>query len=167
MLARFAILRLQLVLEGEPGPQRRVRRTPTLLQAWTAVLLQEQPLRSAMRSRDLVLAQLLYNIPALLEDELARDRDAQILPKERLWGARTCLQSRKRLESKKVDVRSLDRSTRKADLCVFGFWEVNATSGPPRAAQEVTSTPRAGNFTSSPSRVSPTRRSGALHLRPK
>mmetsp|Transcript_23195 Transcript_23195/g.60383 ORF Transcript_23195/g.60383 Transcript_23195/m.60383 type:complete len:124 (+) Transcript_23195:1261-1632(+) len=52
MLARFAILRLQLVLEGEPGPQRRVRRTPTLLQAWNAVLLQELPLRSALRSRD-------------------------------------------------------------------------------------------------------------------
>ena len=58
MLARFAILRLQLVLEGEPGPQRRVRRTPTLLQAWTAVLLQQRPQRSARRSRDLVLAQL-------------------------------------------------------------------------------------------------------------
>ena len=53
--ARFAILRLQLVLEGEPGPQRRVRRTPTLLQAWTAVLLQERPLRSALRSRDPLL----------------------------------------------------------------------------------------------------------------
>ena len=119
--ARFAILRLQLVLEGEPGPQRRVRRTPTLLQAWTAVLLQERPLRSALRSRDLVLAQLLYNIPALLEVELARDRDAQILPKERLGRARTHLQSRTRLESKKVDVRSLDRSTRQADLCVLAF----------------------------------------------
>ena len=54
--ARFAILRLQLVLEGEPGPQRRVRRSPVLLQAWTAVLLQQRPRRSARRSRDLALA---------------------------------------------------------------------------------------------------------------
>ena len=97
MLARFAILRLQLVLEGEPGPQRRVRRTPTLLQAWTAVLLQQRPLRSALRSRDPNLTKLCRKLSKLGSASVARDRDAQILPKERLGGARTYLQSRIRL----------------------------------------------------------------------
>ena len=102
MLARFAILRLQLVLEGEPGPQRRVRRSLQLCKAGTAVALQQKT-----AARDCA-ASLLRKIAASQSQKVKLQGSdvahAVTDSAERAPGGRTHVspQSRTRLESKKL-----------------------------------------------------------------
>jgi len=93
MLARFAILRLQLVLEGEPGPQRRVRPSPVPLQPRTAVLTATAT-AAECRAQPRSFVNLLWALnPCRSRLDVARDVMVKSCQKS-AWGAPARVSSR-------------------------------------------------------------------------